>query len=64
MYGGAFAHGNASTSLYGIDRLIEQDMVLVTFNYRIGIFGRFLQENNDQLKNIFVDAPIFRFLEY
>lgn len=43
IYGGAFLFGNSSSKVYGIDKLIEKDIVVVTFNYRVGMFGKFLE---------------------
>lgn len=45
IYGGAFIFGNSSSKTYGIDKLLEKDMVLVTFNYRIGMFGEYSSES-------------------
>ncbi|KAB0802875.1 hypothetical protein PPYR_05061 [Photinus pyralis] len=39
IYGGAFIVGNSDYSSYGPDYLINQDVIVVTFNYRLGIFG-------------------------
>ncbi|XP_060525635.1 juvenile hormone esterase-like isoform X2 [Cylas formicarius] len=39
IYGGGFTNGNSSEELYGPHYLIEEDVVLVTFNYRLGPFG-------------------------
>uniref|UniRef100_A0A182QUV2 Carboxylic ester hydrolase n=1 Tax=Anopheles farauti TaxID=69004 RepID=A0A182QUV2_9DIPT len=39
IHGGAFMRGSSGTEMYGPDYLIQKDVVLVTFNYRIGAFG-------------------------
>ncbi|CAG9763665.1 unnamed protein product [Ceutorhynchus assimilis] len=39
IYGGAFLVGNSSYSVYGPDYFLEQGLVFVSFNYRLGIFG-------------------------
>ena len=39
IHGGAFTEGTSNNFLYGPDFLIEADNILVTFNYRVGIFG-------------------------
>lgn len=44
IYGGLFVYGNSSSKFYGVDNLIEQDIILVMFNYRVGIFGKSLRE--------------------
>ncbi|XP_074041303.1 venom carboxylesterase-6 isoform X2 [Leptinotarsa decemlineata] len=41
IYGGAFVAGNSSYSLHTPDWLLEADVVYVSFNYRLGIFGYF-----------------------
>lgn len=39
VHGGGFFAGSSSTDLYGPDHLIERDVILVTFNYRLNVFG-------------------------
>lgn len=39
IHGGGFIAGNGDMSLYGPDYLMELDVVVVTFNYRLGAFG-------------------------
>uniref|UniRef100_A0A182JVC2 Carboxylic ester hydrolase n=1 Tax=Anopheles christyi TaxID=43041 RepID=A0A182JVC2_9DIPT len=39
IYGGGFVEGTSGTELYGPDYLIEKDIILVTFNYRLGALG-------------------------
>lgn len=39
IYGGAFFAGNSNTSLYGPDFFLEEDVVFVSFNYRLGAAG-------------------------
>lgn len=39
IYGGSFLRGSNNASLYGPDFFMEQDVVLVTFNYRLGALG-------------------------
>ncbi|CAB0040148.1 unnamed protein product [Trichogramma brassicae] len=45
IHGGGFSSGFANTDFYGPDYLMENDVVLVSFNYRLGIFG-FLNLNH------------------
>lgn len=40
IYGGAFEGGDAGTDTYGPDYLLENDVVVVSFNYRLGLFGK------------------------
>ncbi len=39
IHGGGFVRGSAHSAIYGPDYLVERDMVVVTFNYRLGAFG-------------------------
>ena len=38
-YGGALENGSASTPLYAGDKLVQRGVIVVTFNYRLGVFG-------------------------
>lgn len=49
IHGGGIFTGNARTELYGPDYFMEKDVVLVTFQYRIGVFG-FLSLDDPSLK--------------
>lgn len=42
IHGGGFiaGDGNGETGFYGPDYLLDRDIVLVTFNYRLGPFGK------------------------
>lgn len=39
IHGGGFVCGSGSTLLYGPDYLVEKDVIVVTINYRLNIFG-------------------------
>ncbi|XP_055537411.1 esterase B1-like [Wyeomyia smithii] len=39
IYGGGFTEGTSGTELYGPDFLLQKDIILVTFNYRVGALG-------------------------
>lgn len=39
IHGGGFNSGDASDMLYGPDFLLSQDNIVVTVQYRLGIFG-------------------------
>ncbi|CAH0546940.1 unnamed protein product [Brassicogethes aeneus] len=39
IYGGAFVSGDGSKELYNPEYLLEEDVVVVNINYRLGIFG-------------------------
>ena len=40
IYGGGFKLGNSTYDMYGPDYLLNEDVIVVTFNYRVGIFGK------------------------
>jgi para-nitrobenzyl esterase len=39
IHGGAFYFGSSSGRFYGADYLVDQGVVLVTINYRLGAQG-------------------------
>lgn len=39
IHGGGFASGSGNNFFYGPDFLLEQEVILVTMNYRLGAFG-------------------------
>lgn len=39
IHGGGFAMGSGNALFYGPDFLLEQNVILVTLNYRLGVFG-------------------------
>ena len=39
IHGGAFVFGSGNDDIYGADYLIENDVVVVTLNYRLGPIG-------------------------
>ncbi|XP_055381814.1 esterase B1-like [Condylostylus longicornis] len=39
IHGGGFSSGSGNSDLYGPDYIIKENIVLVTINYRLGIFG-------------------------
>ena len=39
IHGGGFIAGSGNSDMYGPDYLVAEDVVLVTFNYRLGPFG-------------------------
>lgn len=41
FHGGGFFWGSNNDFLYGPDFLIKKNIVLVTLNYRLGIFGNY-----------------------
>lgn len=41
IHGGGFVTGSSKTDLYGPEYLVANDVVLVTFNYRLGALGIF-----------------------
>lgn len=39
IHGGGYFEGSGNDDLHGPDFLIEEDVILVTLNYRLGVFG-------------------------
>lgn len=39
IHGGSFNTGSGDYNLYGPDYLVRQGVILVTFNYRLGVLG-------------------------
>jgi carboxylesterase type B len=39
IHGGAFKLGTGSSTMYGPDHFLEEDVVIATIQYRIGILG-------------------------
>ena len=41
IHGGGFYCGCSDDNFYGPDYLMRKDIVLVTINYRVGVFGKY-----------------------
>lgn len=41
IHGGGFKFGDSSEMLYGPDYLLAKDIVFVSFNYRLGVLGKY-----------------------
>lgn len=39
IFGGQFIRGSGNDQLIGPDFLMEKDLILVSFNFRVGVFG-------------------------
>lgn len=50
IHGGGFIMGSSKTELYGPEYLLTEDIVLVTINYRLGIFGDIFDYINYEYK--------------
>ncbi|XP_076656080.1 juvenile hormone esterase-like [Halictus rubicundus] len=51
IYGGAFFSGHSNPSFYGPDFFLEDDVVVVSFNYRLGILGFLSLDHPDAVGN-------------
>lgn len=49
VHGGGYSRGSSRSELYGPDYLIEKDVIIVSFNYRLGVIG-FLSLDNPALE--------------
>ncbi|XP_037069411.1 venom carboxylesterase-6-like [Pollicipes pollicipes] len=45
IHGGAFISGSGDADLHGVDFLMDEDVVVVTFNYRLNVFGFFTTDD-------------------
>lgn len=52
IHGGGFVKGSGNTDIYGPDYLVDAGVVLVTFNYRIGVLGFLSLDNADASGNM------------
>jgi carboxylesterase type B len=50
FHGGAFIMGGGASYFFGPDYLLNEDVILVTFNYRLGAFGFLGTEDNESTK--------------
>ncbi|CAG9805087.1 unnamed protein product [Chironomus riparius] len=48
IHGGGFIIGSSSTDIYGPDYFLQEDIVFVSINYRLGVFG-FLSLDDESL---------------
>jgi carboxylesterase type B len=60
IHGGGFITGSGSTEVYGPDFLLTEDVVLVTINYRLGIFGTMTNVIKQKSTNQFLIQASFR----
>ncbi|XP_031828014.2 carboxylic ester hydrolase-like [Nomia melanderi] len=51
IYGGAYSSGYGNSSLYGPDFFLEEGVVFVSFNYRVGVLGFLSLDHPDALGN-------------
>lgn len=51
VYIHAESYENGDSSLYGSEKLLDQNIVLVTFNYRLGILGFLSTEDHNSIGN-------------
>lgn len=63
LHGGGFTSGSGGTDLYGPDYLIEEYLVIVTLNYRLGLLGKakhcfsvYIFQKPDTIFTIFFNA--------
>lgn len=43
LHGGAFNFGSGSTDIYTPDYLIDENVIVVTINYRLNVLGVFIE---------------------
>lgn len=59
IHGGAFRLGSNSKMIYGADRLVKKDVILVTTNYRLGALGFLCMNNEDVPGNAGLKDQVF-----
>ncbi|GJQ72648.1 hypothetical protein Trydic_g1310 [Trypoxylus dichotomus] len=59
IHGGSFLRGNGSYTLYAPDSLVQQGVIVVTLNYRLGIFGFLSTADSATPDNIGLRDQIF-----
>ncbi|XP_060516459.1 pyrethroid hydrolase Ces2e-like isoform X2 [Cylas formicarius] len=59
IYGGGFVGGFSDYSFYAPDYLIQEDVIVVTFNYRLGIFGFMSTGDTEILGNAGLKDQLF-----
>ncbi|XP_077282972.1 juvenile hormone esterase-like [Arctopsyche grandis] len=59
IHGGAFRMGSNSKMIYGADRLVKKDVILVTTNYRLGALGFLCMNNEDVPGNAGLKDQVF-----
>lgn len=60
IHGGSFLLGSGNDSVYGPDHIVRKDVVLVTLNYRLGVFGTSstIPFRNTAHANVFVSFTV------
>ncbi|OXA64027.1 neuroligin-4, X-linked [Folsomia candida] len=51
IHGGGFTTGSSSSLMYGPDYLMDEDVVVVSFNYRLSVFGFLSTESKESTGN-------------
>lgn len=65
IHGGAFAYGSGNDDRFGADYIVQKNIVLVTINYRLGIFGKITNVFYILLKfDILLNERNFRFSQH
>ncbi|XP_043235654.1 juvenile hormone esterase-like [Amphibalanus amphitrite] len=52
VHGGGFISGSGDDDIFGVDYLLDEDVVVVTFNYRLGVFGFITTEDGFATGNL------------
>ncbi|XP_050441252.1 juvenile hormone esterase-like [Adelges cooleyi] len=61
VHGGAFNFGSGSSDFYSPDYLIEENVILVTFNYRLNVLGFLNLDIDDCPGNVGLKDQLFAF---
>lgn len=45
IHGGAFNHGSGSLDFYSPDYLLDENVIVITLNYRLNALGKYIEFN-------------------
>lgn len=45
IHGGGFVVGSGNIGIHGADFLIEHDVIVVSMNYRLNVFGKYYKDH-------------------
>lgn len=58
VHGGGYMGGSSNSRLYAPDYLLNQDIVLVTFNYRLNILGKTKNYSENDIEHLSFNVSV------